>query len=272
MCIAILNKKDSILKDDALINSYNNNPDGCGFAYLNSAGKFIIDKGLFKQAEFLEKYKQHKKIAASDMLIHCRISTAGKIDAVNAHPHIINNDAVLIHNGCLNIEMPFNSAVSDTIIFIDRYLKDISIEQLKSARYRLMLTDFIGINNKFVILDKTGAAYIINKKQGVTDVSGNWYSNSSYQNINKWDMPLVYLSKKEKKKLKHKIEHLSLSDFEMLGETPYVKMSDLSLHNTDIDIQPECFNIWDIEDLSIPELYTELYKTAMDYYRDFNYA
>ena len=44
MCIAILKPKDKVLDKELLENCSINNPDGCGFAYLNDEGKIIIKK------------------------------------------------------------------------------------------------------------------------------------------------------------------------------------------------------------------------------------
>lgn len=269
MCIAILNKKDSILNDSVLINSYRNNPHGCGIAYVNKNNELIVDKGLWKEEEFIQKYKTHKQKTISDMLIHCRIATAGEIDTINTHPHIINNNLVLIHNGILNINVPKNSKKSDTIIFIEKYLKNLTIEQLQDPLYIRLLADFIGANNKFVIIDKNKQTYIINEASGHYDKELNWYSNSSYQN----DILILekpnFLTRQETKDIAKIIKNLTPNDFYTMGNYPVLDLYNFELSNK----VPDYVNTFPLEeiDYKLFDMYLNRYQILTEDYKSYAY-
>lgn len=277
MCIAILNKKHSIITDAALTNCFMNNPDGAGFAFINNNKQLTVIKGIFNLDTFLNTYKYIKEQAISDILIHCRIGTAGLKDANNTHPHYINDDIVLIHNGILhNIDVPKNSKVSDTILFIQKYLKNMTIEQLKDAGYRQLIADAIGTNNKFILMDKYGATYIINAEQGITDTDGNFYSNDSYQDhyYTAYDNYLNYTSFKLSKKLKNKItnniNNLDVRQLAELAEHPliHIKTGELFSEQAYEDYDfIDYDNIMYLEDISesLYKLYLNLYDSYFNY-------
>lgn len=223
MCIIILNKKNSTLSDDILKNSFLSNPDGSGFAYSINNKLYII-KGIFELDKFIETYKTIKEVSESDILIHCRISTGGKIDKNNCHPHIIHNDCCLAHNGILNIKP--TKTKSDTKVFIDTYLKNFSTDDLMFNTSLIQLIEFsIGLENKFVLMNNSGQTTIYNQQSGHIDTDNNWYSNLSYkitQTINNYSI-IDY-------QLYDLIESLTPDDFSEIGSDPYIDLQTLSLY------------------------------------------
>lgn len=229
MCIAILNKKNSILSKETLINSFENNPNGAGFSYCIN-NELIIEKGIFNLDIFLERYKAIKEIATSDVLIHCRISTSGQINTTNCHPFKLPNANIsMVHNGvCCVLNFPKDYKNSDTHYFTNIFLNSItSLNDIK--KFKKLISDYIGTSNKFIFIDDTGETLIINKEQGITDTNGNWFSNSSYQ----YNITSIYatcnLTRKQIKKVRKNIKNLTTKDLIRMSDFPLINTKTLQL-------------------------------------------
>ena len=179
MCIAILKTKDGNITDEQLLNCFDNNPDGAGLAYTKDNKIFIV-KGIFDAKQFVEEY--HKAVAEADgaMLVHCRIGTSGFKDYTNCHPHVVSDECVMIHNGILSIDVPKGSKVSDTVLYVEQYLKPLPKDFMLNDGIMSLITDHIGAGNKFVFLNNHGDFSIANEKAGHWK-NGVWFSNYSYE-------------------------------------------------------------------------------------------
>ena len=179
MCIAILKTKDGNITDEQLLNCFDNNPDGAGIAYTKD-NKIIVVKGIFEATQFVEEY--HKAVAEADgaMLVHCRIGTSGFKDYTNCHPHVVSDECVMIHNGILSIDVPKDSKVSDTVLYVEQYLKPLPKDFMLNDGIMSLITDHIGAGNKFVFLNNHGDFSIANEKAGHWK-NGVWFSNYSYE-------------------------------------------------------------------------------------------
>ena len=179
MCIAILKTKDGNITDEQLLNCFDNNPDGAGIAYTKDNKIFIV-KGIFDAKQFVEEY--HKAVAEADgaMLVHCRIGTSGFKDYTNCHPHVVSDECVMIHNGILSIDVPKGSKVSDTVLYVEQYLKPLPKDFMLNDGIMSLITDHIGTGNKFVFLNNHGDFSIANEKAGHWK-NGVWFSNYSYE-------------------------------------------------------------------------------------------
>ena len=174
MCIAIVKPLDKTISEDRLRICYNNNKDGCGFAYIKD-NTIIIKKFM----EFEAFYKEYKLVeTTSPMLIHFRIATHGKVELENCHPFKLNNRMVLIHNGIIS-GYGDKEKKSDTRDYIDKVLSKISWKMWKNPAFREMVGQAIGYS-KLGIMDVSGEMYIINYDKGVVE-DGVWYSNSSFK-------------------------------------------------------------------------------------------
>ena len=174
MCIAIMKPKDKTISKDVLQTCCNNNKDGMGFAYVDD-DSIIIKKYM----NFDSFYKDYKSVEnKSNMLIHFRIATHGKVELNNCHPFKLNNHMALVHNGIIS-GYGDKEKITDTQDFINKVIGKISYKMWKNPSYRELVGDAIGYS-KFAILDNKGNVYIINEEKGVWD-NGIWYSNSSYK-------------------------------------------------------------------------------------------
>lgn len=174
MCIAILKTKDALITKETLKTCYDNNKDGCGFAYCDE-GKIYIKKFMSFDRFYEEYSKVHNK---SNMLIHFRIATHGGVNLDNCHPFKLNDRMALIHNGIIS-GYGNKTDKSDTRDFIDKVIGNISWKMWKNPSFVQLVGEAIG-NSKFCILDIEGGYYIVNENKGEW-VDGVWYSNSSYK-------------------------------------------------------------------------------------------
>lgn len=270
MCIAIVKRKNGVITDEALRNSFQSNPDGAGIAYVKDNVIYMV-KGIFNEDDFVSKVRQAEAICDGDMLIHCRIGTSGLKDHNNCHPHKINDANVLIHNGILDIDVPKGSLVSDTVLFIEKYMKDLPYEFIYNKSILNMLEELIGKNNKFCILNTNGDVAIVNEKAGhwLNDV---WYSNYSYESYDKlytWsDYAYTYdpipVSDEVKKFIETQIDFLTYELSEALGDYPTCDPKTGMLYSYKHEEYPF------LEEISyeLYDKYYEMYKNVQTYFDD----
>lgn len=78
--------------------------------------------------------------------------------------------------------------MSDTADFVDRYLKDMTEEEIH--KHQKLISRAIGYGGKVVILGKSGQALIFNQSEGTVE-DGVWYSNKSYRPARLYNTPVV---------------------------------------------------------------------------------
>lgn len=286
MCIAILKTKQGTITDDILRTSFKNNPNGGGFAWTENGTLYII-KGIFNIDTFVNTYHEIEKKADSNILIHCRISTSGLVDKDNSHPHVVNNSTVLIHNGILDIDIPKDSKKSDTVLFIEKYLKDLPEDFVYNNSIMQLIEDKIGYYNKFIFLNNNGDYFILNESAGEW-VNGVWYSNNSYIDYGLYNnkfyddyddeymdrldseykkyydisrdefIDKFKLTKKEYKKIENMIKSLSDEELTQLGTTPIYNMDNVSLRADDDFLDIHDFYLFELDD-DLQNLYDERY-------------
>jgi len=177
MCIAIYKPETMLLSEDTLKNSWDNNPDGAGFMYVDN-GQVIISKGYMSYKSFREAYDPH---ASKQMAVHFRIATHGKVDGNNTHPFRISDTLGLIHNGIIsNVKCDIDKDMSDTWHFVERFMK--KYEHLRhEPEFKMLIEKYIGAS-KLVTLDGNGTFDVYNEDLGVWDCDC-WFSNKSYSYV-----------------------------------------------------------------------------------------
>ena len=181
MCIAIVKPQGTTITDEELKNCFEANPHGSGVAYVEkSTGKLTVVKGIFKVDAFINAVRLAELDSIGAILIHSRIATSGLHDVQNCHPHVVNNKVVMIHNGVLNIHVPKDSKVSDTVIYVQEFLKDLPEDFIYNKAILRLIEDSIGSHNKFCFLNNKGDYAIANEKSGHWN-KGIWFSNDSYK-------------------------------------------------------------------------------------------
>ena len=236
MCIAIVKPQGTTITDRCLETCFMNNPDGAGIAYSKD-GKLYIVKGIFNVKEFIEEVRKAEAIAEGDILIHCRIGTSGKKDKNNCHPHIVNDNLVMIHNGILNIDVPLNSKISDTVIFTKEYLKNLPNDFTKNKGIMQLIEFAIGGRNKFAFLNNKGESFICNQRAGVVE-NGIWFSNETFRD-NLYDFFYYDREQEEAEEIYEYFEDyiLGLEDDEIiaLGDYPLININEYTLEPYNAD-------------------------------------
>lgn len=178
MCIAIVQPAGCRIDERHLVNSFTGNPDGAGFAYVHE-GEVVIAKGYFKLSSFINAYNTIHDAYGKDgaVLAHCRIATAGAVDADNCHPFKIKGGA-MIHNGHL-WSTPDGEKKSDTREFSEIFYNILDIESVKAAVDKDDFTDIIG-HDKMAFLYNDGQ-WAVAGDWTTCPVSGVMYSNRGYQ-------------------------------------------------------------------------------------------
>jgi len=181
MCIIVYKPWGIPMDFRTLETCFENNPDGAGYMFP-CEGRLLIKKGFFSFDDFSAAWDKSRKIHGDTLpvVFHFRIATAGKIDKANCHPHRIAHDLGFVHNGILScVDVPKGSEVSDTIIYRDRYLGNLTGYFLRHAKLFKRIGRHIGRGNKFVFMNGRGRVVICNEDQGEWR-DGIWFSNLSF--------------------------------------------------------------------------------------------
>ena len=181
MCICIYQPAGIVVSDDKLRNSYENNSDGMGFAYISTDYAEVKRLKIVKTMDydtFLRKYKRAVlNNPESPFLIHFRIATHGTVDKFNCHPFKINKRMAFIHNGVISgIEV--DKVKSDTQVFNDKFLKTLPKGWETNEACKILIEKFI-VGSKLITLNIDGTTTIYNESSGHWK-DGCWFSNNSY--------------------------------------------------------------------------------------------
>ena len=199
MCIAIYSPVGTETPSEKYLHtSYENNPDGAGFAFNTDDGRVKILKGFMTWESFLETYKTyHDKYDFKNrgVLIHFRITTHGGTCPECTHPFPLTSDAgtlqklsstseyAVIHNGIISLtgtEAHKLTHMSDTMVFISKYMS-------KIASYKNWFNNPVTFEliydlaeSKIAVLRGDGT---IKSTYGFTkdEEDGNFYSNDTYK-------------------------------------------------------------------------------------------
>lgn len=184
MCIAILNPTKVTLKKNVLKTCWNNNKDGAGMLYLQD-GVLTAYKEMDNFDRFYDHYAWvRNKYKNSQIVLHFRISTHGKVDLENCHPFMVNEDWGFVHNGIItNAER--HADYSDTNMFNRDVLRKLPKDWIHNNAMYELVSGYIG-SSKLLFLNKDNEAYIVNEDWGVWDL-GCWFSNKTYKESKYFD-------------------------------------------------------------------------------------
>jgi predicted glutamine amidotransferase len=181
MCLLLLNKAEApIITADQFKTAWGNNPHGGGLVYLNRANKMVVRKTQKSWEHFYEIYLDAKDEAPdSHFIVHFRWATHGAKNTENTHPFKVRHGLYFAHNGIIS-GYGSGQEKSDTRDFNDRILKQLPDNFHLNKDFIEMLSDHIGLGNKFVFLDDLNQYAVVNENQGQW-LKGNWYSNRSHE-------------------------------------------------------------------------------------------
>lgn len=180
MCLIILKTPDGNVTKDILKQAFINNPNGVGIAYTNY-NNIIVEKNLHRMNEFekfyihYQEFEKRAKALNSNLLIHFRYATQGKINTDMCHPFEVYKGLVFAHNGIIFGNEYKNNLYSDTYLYNEKVLKKLPKEfYLNKGIIKLIKKD-VGDYNKLVFLDVDNRYTIINEDIGQW-LNGCWYS------------------------------------------------------------------------------------------------
>ena len=185
MCIIAIKPKGKKMFDDNTIKTmYINNPDGAGYMYHD--GKCVrIVKGFMTCGELLEDLHS-KDFTGTNLIMHFRIGTSGRNDALNCHPYPIyqknavrcKTDLGIAHNGVLRGYIPPKYAeYNDTQMFIRCVLSNLKPDFLEDSDKIMLIEELIG-TNKFAFLNDKNKVYTIGD---FVKSDGYMFSNRSFE-------------------------------------------------------------------------------------------
>lgn len=170
---------------------FDNNPDGCGYMYVNN-GKVIIKKGYMGYKHLYKDIKRLTDKNDINVVVHFRIGTQGKNDAKTTHPYPITSntdymqklyyetDLAVVHNGIIyGYEDKTRPDLNDTQIFIRdvlSVLQELNKDFYKNENAITMLEDIT--SSKLVFLDKDDTLSFVGN---FINDNGILYSNYTYK-------------------------------------------------------------------------------------------
>ena len=187
MCIIAIKPKNKKMFDENVIRTmFYNNPDGAGYMYYDYSQKCVVIKKGFMSVKALLASLNEKNLDNTNVVLHFRIGTSGKNNALNCHPYPIYQKNALncatnigmAHNGILSDYVPGKtSEINDTQVFIQKVLSNLK----KGFQYD---TDKLALINELIGTNKL--AFLDNKNKVTTignfiNDGGYIYSNTSYK-------------------------------------------------------------------------------------------
>ena len=178
MCVAIFKPKEEQISKEILKRCWESNPHGAGFMYAKD-GRIKVAKELTSFKKFLRVFREHENSAKGcDVVIHFRIMTHGVLDYRNTHPHRVNNETWLVHNGIIDDHCYKNAKLSDTVKFC-KMLGGLPRDFMNNPATVNLIGGYSD-TDKMIMLNTRGESRIVNEELGIWD-QGIWYSNQSYE-------------------------------------------------------------------------------------------
>jgi len=201
MCIICVSKSGVAQPSaDRLSRMFDRNPHGAGYMFSRN-GVVHIHKGFMDKADFLKQIAKEGFTADDAVVYHFRISTQAGVTPAMTHPFPLSTEAAhlraldidcpcgIAHNGVISMTSTKHPTMSDTALFIQRYMHRIvrTPDDLRDKHVLEILQELIGWS-KLAILDSSG--YIATVGSFVKDDGGILYSNHTYRDIPTKPFPL----------------------------------------------------------------------------------
>lgn len=188
MCIIVSKEKGQKMPTKKTLKTcFDNNKDGAGFMYLKD-GAVQINKGYMTFRTFWKALQKQGFTIDDVVVMHFRISTAGKIRPENTHPFPLHKDLddlckvdisckqAVVHNGIIG---QGEDKISDTMVFVRDVLADPMIKNNLRRSSVDALISMSTVGSKLVIMDDKGSIKYYGC--GWECDGGIYYSNNSYK-------------------------------------------------------------------------------------------
>jgi len=219
MCVVIHKPKGVKLLEKTLRACWNANPNGAGYMF-SKGGTLVIAKGFMRFKAFRRAYLEHD-LDDSEVVIHFRLATHGKINPEQTHPFLVNNRFGMVHNGIINFQDEFEDIYtrhngynlgdgeSDTIEFCKKILEKLPNNFEDNDGIKLLLNQFLLANHSVVVMmDTENKVTKLGLVEG-KEMFGCWFSNDY------WNKELIYQT----------ISHSTMEEYnDYIGFSPYEKV------------------------------------------------
>jgi len=177
-------------------NGFDCNQDGSGYMFKRSGEKTItINKGFFNVTDLINAISNENLQSEDELVVHHRISTAGKTSKENCHPfvaskshnevaslNITTNKPCVTHNGHFSSISKFQDLdrdFSDTYAFVRYIFSNTEVQRMFFEKDDLfkILTDDIIKSSKLAVLSKDNDMVLYGT---FTEDKGYYHSNSTY--------------------------------------------------------------------------------------------
>jgi hypothetical protein len=158
MCLIIKKPPGRTISADFLVNAHSKNNHGWGFFFLDD-GRPVWQRGMHLD-DLLEANRRLPEHA--EVYVHLRQATYGDVVEDMAHPFVVRQGLLLMHNGSLHSLAPEDAACSDTFELarllndLTRGLNDDDAARLLRSEGFARLTAPLIHGSMIVLLDKAG--------------------------------------------------------------------------------------------------------------------
>ncbi len=183
MCLLVDQKEGTIIEDSWIHDFYQHNADGVGVMWAEEGTIHVVKQLPANKEALVQFFRDH--IDGKKCAWHLRMRTHGDTDLENCHPYQVFSEAdgypiYLMHNGVLHTGNNKDTTKSDTWHFINDIIRPAlkaDPTQFMSEWFQELISDYIGKNNKFVMMDAFGNTVTFNRSSGVT-WRECWFSNT----------------------------------------------------------------------------------------------
>jgi predicted glutamine amidotransferase len=177
MCVIIYKPKGVTLSLSTVLRAYQRNDDGWGIVARTQDG-LDVRRGFGRDAdeELLDAFDA---LRAHELVLHCRIATAGERDLRNTHPFPVSEGLFMFHNGTVNVDCSADLTMCDSFHLARQLGETLGAEAslaLREPEYAKALGAYAK-TSKLVFVDSDGIV-IVNESLGVWK-DGCWHSNDS---------------------------------------------------------------------------------------------
>lgn len=185
MCMLIWHPAGAVpFTREEFVDFHRKNRQGFGAIWRAPSGEIRYKKGLMSIEETWPMYKRLLANGCTEMVLHWRLATAGRVSSHNCHP-IPVGDVLLMHNGVLAHRS--TPTVSDTRMFArDELEPDLESEPwlIHDKKWCARLEQKIGQGNKMILWSIDDAKPVI-----VGERRGLWYKGKWFSNTYAWTVP-----------------------------------------------------------------------------------
>ena len=186
MCMLIHHPANATPFSRAEIKDFNvRNPHGFGAMWRTPSGEIHARKGMISPDRQWQLYQSLLANGCSEMALHWRYATAGRVCVDNCHPIEVRDDALVMHNGARI--GPSTAEESDSVVFAHNVLARCLPKvggATRHPKFVKALEDRIGGGNRLIIWHRDNPKPVV-----IGEAQGLWHRGRWYSNTYAWSVP-----------------------------------------------------------------------------------